>query len=185
MNKPNNKRKTTSKEIPLNVLMNNRSVGKFKNIPQTVLRSILSYIPLIQSAFDYVLPALCQAYLVYPNLQLLQGVEVHVELTNAEALSLTNKSRKIIELVLKQGINSSNKLAQKWIAARGPMPYSNVGHCYENQSLRISLCKLINLLHIIKDFFPENTIFEARKQISELSDSWDGIHGWTHDISQH
>ena len=142
---------------------------------------LLEYLPKHQSAFDAMLPAIRDAWMINDYVDLWQFDEELAGNHFAWAYTMST-----VKLILDIGISKSNKNEMRWAAARGPWPAQ--GNLRDDQLLPCMQCvygKLRELLHLV---VTSSSTLGARKEMQYtfastdmqcyLSRAWNDLDGW-------
>ncbi len=171
-------------EIPVGTLLS-RNAGSLKVFSDgtSFIKDLCEMIPKHQSAFDAALPALRAA-----NDGIFQGVPGVLQVVlEAELIwddLIEGGARRIIELLLKCGINETNELQQKWIAMVGPMPAQPdpvapavTAAMIQTLCMKVAFYKLIDVIRKA-DISIEAKMACKSDMSGILTFAWDGIYDW-------
>ncbi len=173
-------------EIPVGTLLE-RNSGCLKVLMDgtSFLKDLCEMIPKHQSAFDAALPALRAAndgILDETVPGVLQAV-LEAELIWDDLIE--GGARRIVELLLKTGINKTNVIQQKWIAMVGPMPYDPLAPAVtvamiQTLCMKIAFYKLIDVIRKadISLLSPKAKRACKADLSGTLTFAWDGIYDW-------
>ena len=185
-------------EIPVGTLLE-RNPGCLYTLPESFLKDLAEMIPKHQSAFDAALPALRAANdgildaRVPGVMQAVLDAELiwdgpaarQAAAAAAPPPRIEGGARRIVELLLKTGINKTNVIQQKWIAMVGPMPYDPLAPAVtvamiQTLCMKIAFYKLIDVIRKadISLLSPKAKRACKADLSGTLTFAWDGIYDW-------
>jgi beta-glucosidase-like glycosyl hydrolase len=175
-------------EIPVGTLLE-RNPGCLSRLLDgtSFLKDLCEMIPKHQSAFDAALPALRAANdgILDETVPGVMQAVLEAELIWDDRIE--GGARRIVELLLKTGINETNVIQQKWIAMVGPMPAQPepfapavTAAMIQTLCMKIAFYKLIDVIRKadISLLSPKAKRACKADLSGTLTFSWDGIYDW-------
>ncbi len=170
-------------QIPIGTLLQ-KSLGDMNVLESDVMDHICEYIPKHQSAFDAALPALRAANdgIMDSTIPGIMAAVLEAELIWDDLIE--GGAKRIVDLLLKHGINEANVMQQKWIAAIGPMPKHPdptapgvTAAMLQTLCMKVAFYKLIDVIRKVDLHIDVKKACKA--DLSNILEfSWDGVYNW-------
>ncbi len=168
-------------EIPVKKLLK-KNAGDLNILDRNIVKAIRKLIPKHQSAFNAALPVLRAANdgILDETIPGIAAAVFEAELIWNDLIK--NGARRIVELLLKHGINETNVMQQKWIAAIGPMPKHPdpsapgvTAAMLNTLRMKVAFYKLVDVIR--KTDLPHKWKCACKADLSCILEfSWDGIY---------
>jgi len=171
-----------NEEIPVKVLMD-KNCGVLKEVfAIDVLRTkVFDFVPKHPSAFDSNKALLEQIYAGWAPATgiVIDSIMMEYEVTYPGAAHpfLIEQARRIVEALLRRGINDGNTMELKRAATVGPWP-ATVTEKQLFTAMRGAYYVLVALIKEMKDMNLELAGLLISDLQSILSPAWDGVYGW-------
>ena len=161
-----------------------KNAGDFDTLDRNIVNAIGEFVPKHQSAFDAALPALRAANdgILDETIPGIMSAVLEAELIWDHLVE--DGAKRILDLLLRYGINEGNAIQQKRIAMPGPMPKHPdptapgvTAAMLQTLRMKVAFYKLVDVIR--KANISDHWKRACKADLNNILEiSWDGIYDW-------